>query len=91
MQVLEVTISSCLKLQLPPLSQKPKLLQGIYKLVYPSSDEESEPEVQYMESDEDEIYVDDMISSADPNHDTDLPILETPSTANVRKGDPCFS
>lgn len=39
-----------------------------------------------MESDVDEIDVDDMISSADPNHDTDLPILETPYTANVRKG-----
>lgn len=67
-----------------PKASTSRKKEGIYKLVYPSSDEESKPEVQYMESDVDEIDVDDMISSDDPNHDTDLPILETPSTANVQ-------
>lgn len=64
-----------------PLTKK-KL---VYKHIYSSSDEETES-VQYMESDDEEIYIDDMITSSDPNHDTNLPILETPTSINVRQG-----
>ncbi|KAG8247887.1 hypothetical protein J6590_105186, partial [Homalodisca vitripennis] len=62
-----------------------KKRESFYKNVYSSSDEECES-VQYMESDNEEINISDMINSTDPNYDTNLPILETQTSTNVRQG-----
>lgn len=61
-----------------------KKTKSVYSDIYSSSDSEVNEPVEYIDTEDEEIDLDEMICSTDP--EANLPILQQPCPGNIRKG-----